>query len=246
MIVSDKGCIRQRQAGEIRSLIVETSGKVGEVALAVNDILVQSRRLDESRRHARDLAPAVAEMLAAEQWKPADVSAILVSRGPGSYTGLRVGIMSAKIFAFAAGASLIGVDTFSAIAIQSDDEASQVDVLADAQQGKVYVERFQRTGALGTWSPSLPLTILPFSEWLKAWAMSGWVSGPGLELHGHELPAESKVVKRECRDPRPASLLRLGLELYRQGRLDDPWTLEPLYLRPSAAEEKWAVTSRPR
>src|SRR5437773_12528724 len=100
-----------------RSLILETSGRVGQVALARGATLLRTQRLDEARRHARDLAPAVAQLLQAERWQPRDLDAVLVSRGPGSYTGLRVGIMSAKALAYAVGCLLLAVDTFAAIAL---------------------------------------------------------------------------------------------------------------------------------
>ena len=65
------------------------------------------RRLDEARRNARDLAPAAAELLQKQGWKPIGLDAVLVSCGPGSYTGLRVGIMSAKTLAYATRCALI-------------------------------------------------------------------------------------------------------------------------------------------
>src|SRR5205814_2216971 len=102
---------------EPRVLILETSGRAGSVALAAGESLLCTRRLDETRRHARDLAPAVRELFHTQGWKPRDIQAVFVSRGPGSYTGLRVGITSAKVFAYATGCALVGVDTFSAIAM---------------------------------------------------------------------------------------------------------------------------------
>src|SRR5947207_12258266 len=141
---------------EPRVLILETSGRAGSVAVAAGDTLLHVRQLDEARRHARDLAPRVRELLHAAGWKPRDVQALFVSRGPGSYTGLRVGIASAKVFAYATGCALIAVDTFAVIAAQAsggcqppvgekqgaDAPRSPVDVLADAQQDKIYVQRF--------------------------------------------------------------------------------------------------------
>src|SRR5262249_48878627 len=96
-----------------RLLILETSCRRGLVALAAGTELRGVRRLDESRRHARDLAPAVAELLSEQGWKARDLQAVLVGRGPGSYTGLRVGIMSARALAYATGCALIGLDTFA-------------------------------------------------------------------------------------------------------------------------------------
>src|ERR1700753_1009836 len=97
-----------------RLLILETSHRVGKVALASGDSIVGERTLDESRRHARDLAPAIQTLLGAQGWRARDLDGVIVSRGPGSYTGLRVGIMSAKTLAFATGCALLAIDTFEA------------------------------------------------------------------------------------------------------------------------------------
>jgi len=222
-----------------RLLILETSGRAGQVALARGESVLDLRRLDEARRHARDLAPAVAALLEAQGWKPRELDGVIVSRGPGSYTGLRVGIMSAKVFAYATGCALIAVDTFAAIAQQAPARASRVAVLADAQQGRVYVQEYARTGAGTALLAVTPLAIRQFGEWLASVDPEVWLSGPGLLVHGDERPATSPVVDQTDWEPRPESLLHLGLARYRAGERDDSWSLEPLYLRPSSAEEKW-------
>jgi tRNA threonylcarbamoyladenosine biosynthesis protein TsaB len=226
---------------EPRVLIVETSGRVGAVALAQGDKLLRQKPLDETRRHARDLAPAVRELLNLETWTPRDLQVVIVSRGPGSYTGLRVGIVSAKVWAYATGCALVAVETFAAIAAQVPPGphglGSPGDVLADAQQDKLYVQRF-----VGGVAQS-PLAVRTAADWLQQPELPAWVSGPGVRVLRDRVPANCRVVPPEHWDPRPASLLRLGLERYRRGERDDPFTLEPLYLRPSSAEEKWASRS---
>ena len=221
---------------EPRLLILETSGRVGQVAVAEGDALRAVRRLDEARRHARDLAPAVRDLLAGQSWRPRDVNAVIVSTGPGSYTGLRVGVMSAKAFAYATGCALVAVETFAAVAAQAPPEAGRLDVLADAQQGKVYVQGFARAEVP---VPATPLRIEPFADWLAGREPSAWATGPGLRGHERRLPADARVVDPLLWDPRPESLLRLGLARYRAGARDDIWSVEPLYLRPSSAEENW-------
>jgi tRNA threonylcarbamoyladenosine biosynthesis protein TsaB len=224
---------------EPRLLILETSGRAGQVALARGGVLLGARRLDEARRHARDLAPAVRELLAEQGWRPRDLSAVLVSRGPGSYTGLRVGIMSAKALAYATGCALLALDTFAAIACQAHDDALLLDVVADAQQDKVYAERFGRDAPDAPFRSTVALTILSFPEWLARLGEGVWVSGPGLRGHEARLPPGTPVVPPETWDPKPESLLRLGLPRFLRGESDDVYAVEPLYLRRSSAEEQW-------
>jgi tRNA threonylcarbamoyladenosine biosynthesis protein TsaB len=220
-----------------RLLILETSGRPGLVALALGDQLHGVHILDDSRRHARDLAPAVAELLTAQEWRARDLDGVLVGRGPGSYTGLRVGIMSAKAFAYATSRALIGVDTFAVLATQAPAEVGRVDVLADAQQDKVYAQTFAREGEM--WRAETELRIVPFAEWLAGRRSEAWVTGPGLKKWQDQLPAEVPRVNPTLWDPHAESLLAVGLARYRAGERDDPWSLEPLYLRPSSAEERW-------
>lgn len=225
-------------------LIIETSDKPGVVALAHGDKLLGERRLDEARRHARDLAPAVAALLAEQCWRARDLDGVIVSRGPGSYTGLRVGVMSAKTLAFAVGCRLLAVDTFAAIARQVPPEAQTVDVVADAQQDKLYVQRFSRQPTGGAWQAQARLVIVPIAVWLPQLAPGVWASGPGLAGRIERLPASALVVPEDNWRPGADSLLTLGLERWQRGERDDPFAVEPLYLRPSSAEEKWAKEPR--
>jgi tRNA threonylcarbamoyladenosine biosynthesis protein TsaB len=221
-----------------RFLILETSGRVGSVALTEGTTVLATRRLDEARRHARDLAPAVADLLQQVGWKPRDLQAVGVSRGPGSYTGLRVGVMSAKAFAYAAGCALLALDTFTAIALQSPDCATLVDVIADAQQDKIYIQRFQRHSPQQIPVAATTLATRSFADWL-AEGPAFWVSGPALRLHRARFPSTIQLVAESEWEPRVESLLRLALGQWQAGERADLFALEPLYLRPSSAEEKW-------
>src|SRR5689334_18025520 len=223
----DEGRAAVSGPAQPRILILETSGRVGQVAVAEGDALRAACRLDEARRHVRDLAPAVRDLLAGQGWRPRDVDAVIVGRGPGSYTGLRVGVMSAKAFAYATGCALVAVETFAVIAAQAPPEAERLDVLADAQQGKVYVQGFTRAAPADLPQPAAPLRIEPFADWLARREPSAWATGPGLRGHERELPADARVVDPGLWDPRPESLLRLGLARYRAGTRDDVWSVEP-------------------
>jgi len=219
-----------------RVLLIETSCAPGLVALALGHELLGVRRLDEARRHARDLVPATRDLLDVQGWKARELQAVFVGIGPGSYTGLRVGIMAAKALAYASGCALLGIETFATIALQAPERAQRVDVIADAQQGKIYVQSFARVASALV--PLGPLAIRRFDEWLSGLDPAVWVSGPATGEYEHRLQGRP-LVEIAARQPSASCLLTLGLDRLARGELDDHWKLEPLYLRRSNAEEKW-------
>ena len=221
-----------------RLLLLETSQSVALVGLADGDRLGSVRRLDETRRHGRDLAPTVAALLAEAGWRPRDLEGVIVGVGPGSYTGLRVGVMSAKTLAFATGCALLTVPTFEVIARQAPAAVSKLHVLADAQQQNIYLQQFARDSG-GLMKPVSPLHIDDFDFWLFGISSEWWVSGPGLRKYRNRFPEKWPVVAEELWLPQADSLWQIGLERYRRGERDDLLAAEPLYLRPSSAEEQW-------
>jgi tRNA threonylcarbamoyladenosine biosynthesis protein TsaB len=220
-----------------RLLLLETSGRIGLVGLARGEALLGVRRLDETRRHARDLAPAVADLLREQRWQARDLAGVIVSRGPGSYTGLRIGLMSAKTLAYATGCALLGIDTFAAIAREAPAECSRLEVIADAQKDLVYAQPFVR--AEGAWQPAGELAIRPFAGWAAQLPQGAWASGPGLLKWRAKLPPGVPCAREEDWEPSVESLLALGLARYLADERDDVFALEPLYLRASSAEEQW-------
>lgn len=131
----------------LKILALETTDAQGSVALCVGGEILTSRRLETERRSAQTLAPTIRETLAEFGWAPRDVDAVAVAVGPGSFTGLRVGVATAKMFAWAVGAKIIGVDALEAVAseierLPNGDAAGTVSVGIDAQRGDAAVRRF--------------------------------------------------------------------------------------------------------
>lgn len=222
---------------EGRWLLLETSGRVGLVGVARGSDLLASRRLDATRRHARDLVPVAGELLRGQGWRARDLDGAIVSRGPGSYTGLRVGLIAAKTLAYAAGCTLLAVDTFAVIARQADLSAERLEVIADAQQGKLYAQAFRRA-ADGTWQPASELRVRQADAWLAGLPAGTGVTGTGVALVETHLAA-AVIAPSEQREPQLPALLALGQERAARGERDDPLAVEPLYLRASSAEEQW-------
>ncbi len=100
----------------MRILALETTDKTGTVAALDGSNLLAEMTLEPTRRSAQTLAPAIQSLLSQVGWRPPDVQLVGVSIGPGSFTGLRVGVTMAKVLAYAVGAEVLGVDTLEAVA----------------------------------------------------------------------------------------------------------------------------------
>jgi tRNA threonylcarbamoyladenosine biosynthesis protein TsaB len=226
-----------------RLLFIETSGAAGRVGLARGGELLADVALDQQRRHARDLAPTVHRLLTEQGWRPGDLQAVFVSQGPGSYTGLRVGLMSAKTLCWAVGCALVPVPTLEIVALQARGLATHVEVIEDAQQDRVYRQRF-RFSSGDMPEPLSDLAVLEPDVWRASWSDGVMVTGPGLQRWHERLPSQVRLAPAERWLPGLAAMLTLGLRRWERQQVSDPLTLEPLYLRPSSAEEKWAALGK--
>ncbi len=218
-------------------LIIETSSRGGQVGLAVGGVIAHSAQLDPTRRNNRDLAPTTGALLQAGGFTPKQLAGVMVSHGPGSFTGLRVGVMSAKMLAYATGCKLIAVPTFWSIAAQTPAPFEQVDVISDGLQGLVYAQRFQRT--VDTWEPTEPLHLEPATTWVARLTPEVCVTGPGVVLHDALIPETIPRADVTSRGPGLNAMFQIGSRLPPLSR-GDLMQLEPLYLRPSSAEEQAA------
>ena len=172
-----------------RGLALETSGRAGSVAVFEGTTLVATHTLDPAQRSAQSLAPALARLLAQVEWQPTDIKLVAVAQGPGSFTGLRVGVTTAKVFAYAIQANVIGVDTLEAIAAAVPQHVSKLQVVMDAQRGDLYTATFARPSPLESLAPLTSSRILSMENWLASLDSDTWVAGPLLERLADRLPA---------------------------------------------------------
>ena len=94
-----------------RGLAIETSGRIGSVAIVDEGRVVAEDAFAHGLQHAAEMIPQIDALLRAQGWSPADLRELYVSAGPGSFTGLRIGITLAKTVAFATGAMIAAVPT---------------------------------------------------------------------------------------------------------------------------------------
>jgi tRNA threonylcarbamoyladenosine biosynthesis protein TsaB len=220
----------------LRILALETSTLDASVAALEGERLLAQTLLDRARRTAQSFAPAIEHLLHGVGWRPQDVQLVAVTQGPGSFTGLRVGVTAAKTLAYAVGAEVFAVNTLKVIAGQAPAGVPRVCAVLDAQRQQLFAADFHRQDdylaeASGT-------RIVDIAEWLAGLSADTAVSGPGLARLRERIPAEVAVVDASCWTPQAATVGRVAYLEYQSGKRHDLWTLNPLYYRSSAAEEK--------
>lgn len=224
---------------------IETSGIGGSLALVRDGCCIAERSLSQDgRRHARTLVAELGSLLTAQQLAPTDLDAVAVSIGPGSFTGLRVGVVCAKTLAWGANTQVIAVDTFLVAAAQAPADVASLQVVGDGQRGDLYVGRYERLGS-GEWTRPDEISICPADRWLESLTKSDVVTGPGLARHAEAAASRCRVLPPELRDPQAGSVALLGAAAAERGEFSDLWALEPFYLRRSAAEEKADSSQQP-
>ena len=231
----------------VLTLSVETSGMIGAVALRRAGQPIESVSLQQAgRRHAQTLVAEVDAMLSRSDLTAKQLEVVAVSIGPGSFTGLRVGVVFAKTLAYAIGCRLAAVDTFRAIAAACPADVSEVFVVSDAQRGDLFVGRYELEEAANGPARRGEITIESADSFYQrvreiAGSRSNIaISGPAAATVQAALPSDVRVLAAEHHHPRADFVAQLGERQALAGELVDPWQLEPFYLRRSAAEEKAA------
>lgn len=221
----------------MRILAIETVGASGSVAALTDATLALEHQLPSGRRSAQALAPGIAAVLAEVGWRSRDVELVAVATGPGSFTGLRIGVTTAKAFAYAVGCQVIGVHSLAAIAARVEPACAAVSAVLDAQRGELFAADFTRRsdGALAGQGTT---RLVEAQAWIEALPPGSTVTGPGLERWVAHLPAGVLVVERALWDARAAEVGRLGWQAFLAGQRSTPFDLKCEYLRKAAAEER--------
>jgi len=222
-------------------LALDTSDGQASVALCRDGLAMAEWSWDTAGNHSRHLHLAVQQMLALLSVSVRDVAAVVVAKGPGSFSGLRVGVSFAKGLAMALDVPVAGISTLDAIAFQASAGSDSVWATMPAGRTQVYAARFEGQGVM--WRRGSEYTILSEEEMVAVSAAGGLLAGPAAPA----IAARAALIgeHRDAAPPawqlrRAAFLAELGKQYFDRGGPDEASTLEPLYLRRSSAEEKRA------
>ena len=193
------------------------------------------------------LFPAIRDLFAKTKFGLGDVEAVVVAVGPGMFTGLRVGVVTAKTLAYAQQIPVLGVNTLEVIAAQTaialDDGEQVIRPAINAQRQQLFCGAYRNAQPWRLEEIS-PNEILDRDAWLASLNDNVVVTGAGLRplsLELQEQVARERKIEIADESTWDCSALGVGLvgrEYLSQGKSDDLWKLEPYYFRPSAAEEK--------
>jgi tRNA threonylcarbamoyladenosine biosynthesis protein TsaB len=226
----------------MRILAIETSGQAGSVALLLGTSdtlqLVRDAAVSGGTRTAQALAPLTKDLLARAEWPADSIELVAVAVGPGSFTGLRIGVTMAKTFAYAVGAQIIGVNTLEIVAQQAQNVVGPLWAVMDAQRQELFAAKFAAGGEPSLTTMEVETRILSQTEWIAALELGDVVTGSGLRRLAAPLPAGIVMADEELWQPTAATVGRIAWQNFQAGRRDDLWKLVPKYYRPSAAEEK--------
>ncbi len=220
---------------------VETSGTVGSVAIGKSARVLAEQSFSTRFQHGVELLPTADKLCVEAGIAPRELAHVYVSGGPGSFTGLRIGITFAKMLAFAAGARVIRVPTLEAIAqnvLGLSSPPSRVAVILDAKRQNVYCASFELSG--GIYHPiDQPAEREPHA-YLSTLGEVG-VVGEGIAQHEAVVTALSNVVvlPKEMHAARACKVAELGYRLSQTGHFTDLNRLAPIYIRRPEAEERW-------
>jgi tRNA threonylcarbamoyladenosine biosynthesis protein TsaB len=221
---------------------IDTSTTRAALAVLTGEGGVHLATPDPSARHGRALVPAIGALLTEAGLAPEDLDGIVVGLGPGSYTGLRIGLTAAKTLAYALGTPLFGFDSLELLARAAPIDAKRVSVIADAQRSDVYTAEFTRASRGDPLMRSAPTRIIPLVRWANELAHETFVLGPVLagETRPAMIPAYAVLPDDPVVHwPDAKRLAEIAREASRTGHREDPYFLEPVYLRRSAAEDQW-------
>ena len=210
----------------MRLLLINTAGGEGSVALADTEVAptIVAEEVLPGRTSSERLVPAVRRLMEARGWRLSELAAVVVVHGPGSFTGVRVGLSAAKGFSEAGGVGLIAVSRLALLAAGVDGEGGPVHAVLDAGRGEFYYGEYVGRRCLRE--------VLMGVDDLPAAVAGGIVVVCEVKVADALVGVRPKMVD----EPMAGDALPFALERIAAGEFDDVATLDANYLRRTDAE----------
>ena len=226
----------------MKLLAIDTSSNACSVAVQVESDIIE-KHVVEPRAHTKILLPMITAMLNEANVTVAELDAVVLGNGPGSFIGMRIGASVAQGLAYGAGINIVPISSLAAVAAEviAMRAADKVLIAQDARMHEIYLGRYQ-AGADGLPIAEVGEQICKVgeiadlgSDYVAAGA--GWRKYPQLA----EMNEQRISVLSDFDHPRAEYLLPLGVEAYQDGQIVAPEALVPAYLRMKVAEVPTSV-----
>ncbi|MCK4648284.1 tRNA (adenosine(37)-N6)-threonylcarbamoyltransferase complex dimerization subunit type 1 TsaB [bacterium] len=220
----------------MRILGIETSTMTGSVALMDEERLIAEYTLNLKGTHTSRLMPTIDRVLKDASFAIKDLDGIAVSLGPGSFTGLRIGIATAKGLAQGLNIPVVGIPTLDGLAFQLFNGKDLVCPILDARKGEVYYALYKNGKRVTKYMACKPDRLLEkLGSRIQDPVSRIVFLGDGVEVYGdlikRRLGRKAALAPKTRRLPSAASIAELGLERLRRSNKTELLTLRPIYVR---------------
>ncbi|MCR4436222.1 MAG: tRNA (adenosine(37)-N6)-threonylcarbamoyltransferase complex dimerization subunit type 1 TsaB [Clostridiales bacterium] len=228
----------------MKILAVDTSSTAASVAIVENTKLMAEYTLNHAKTHSQKLMPMVKELMDELGLKPEDVDIYAASSGPGSFTGLRIGITTVKALAYATQKPVVSVPTLDALAYNIPLTDSIICPVMDARNNQVYT-------ALYKWEKNIQVKVTEYMG-IDIMELLNLIKGRnqkvlflGDAVHTHcellkkELPEKCGFAQENLWIPRASSVGSAAFLKAAAGKLESCFDMVPFYLRKSQAEREF-------
>lgn len=215
---------------------VDTSTDLLGAAIVENEKVLVSIRTKRRLGHSDYLIPLIDKALGNSRLSLGDIDGFAVSKGPGSFTGLRIGVTAIRAFSLVTKKPIVGVPTPDVISYNAKKQnSSLICPVLDAKQNNVYACVFKnKDGVMKRQSAYLLLPVEKLAGYIKNQPVI--FLGDGIRIYGQRLKEifgkHALFLEEKFWYPDAAWVARLGYEMLKNGKKDNPYDLVPLYLYP--------------
>jgi tRNA threonylcarbamoyladenosine biosynthesis protein TsaB len=233
-------------------LAIDTSNFALGVAVCTEEKVLGEYTTNLKKNHSIRLMPAISQLLDEVEVDPAELSAIVVARGPGSYTGVRIGVATAKSMAWSLNIPLIGISSLEALAWNAAHFPGWIVPLFDARRGQVYTGVYKMSPEGGVELQEEERIVL-LTQALEEWKDRGEEEpilflGDDVAIHKEtiidRMGSRAVFAPLSYHVPRAAHLAAAGWRKLRADQIEDTETFTPVYLQLAEAEAKWLANQK--
>jgi len=223
------------------TLAVDTATLCASGAIAENGKILVELNLQYGKTHSEKIVPMIKTMLDMTGMDAADIDLYAVSVGPGSFTGLRIGVVTVKGFAYAHKKPVCGIMTLDALAYSMPDFKGIISPMLDARNNQVFTALYRKEN--NCLEKILPETGIHIDEWadkLDSFNEDVLILGDAVPLHFERLKSRlnEKIVRAsiDLSYTRAAAVALLAEKAFSNNQYESAFDLKPMYLRKSQAE----------